>query len=124
LSDSKKRRRKDFEATSLNLLAPNAARRASIEGVVATEAGTRAGPASRLVQRRAARPEGPPREERRAVSLSCWRVFFFYFLEVEVEEGLGSGQVGEKSSPPLTLLYVFFLLVLSLSPPLSLLLLP
>ena len=58
MSDSKKRRRKDFEATSLNLLAPNAARRASIEGVVATEAGRRAGPASRLVQRRAARPEG------------------------------------------------------------------
>lgn len=75
--DSKKSLRNDFEGTSLNLFAPNAARRASIEGVVATEAGTRAGPESAEVQRRAARPEGPPREERRALSLSCLRCFEF-----------------------------------------------
>ena len=77
----------DLEATSLNLLAPKAARRASIEGVVATEAGTRAGPESGGVQRRAARPEGPPREERRALSLSCCVCVVVGGTRVEEVEG-------------------------------------
>ena len=96
LSDSKKRRRKDLQATSLNLFAPKVARRASIEGVVATEAGTRAGPESGGVQRRSARPEGPPRVERRALSLSCCvRVFWGGVLGGGDGAGVGGGEKGE-----------------------------
>ena len=132
LSDSKKRRRKDLQATSLNLFAPKVARRASIEGVVATEAGTRAGPESGGVQRRSARPEGPPREERRALSLSCCvRVFWGGFWAVEMVRVWAAGKkvrllgsrasAGAAGGKSLTLLLLcFFNHLSSLSPSLSL----